>query len=212
MNKKKTMSGISKKGKRRENRNNCALYAEQIYEKLTNYFSSTKMEVMFLKTPIERLSIREDPKWLTFEIDGVFYEIKMCAYKRHMETFPDYSYQEYYGNSMRYRWHFSVCYNLSSPQDVREMVILAHNLRHKYSTDETIAEMEKLAHLHNITLARISFKKDNSDELLKLFVNKHQIEDDRFGITYYVIQIQCHKVLRIIDREDNDDWDEEDDD
>jgi len=95
MNKKRTMSGISKKGKRRKNRNNCTLYAEQIYEEQTNYFSSTKMEVKFLKKYIESLNLLEDSKWLVVIIDGFYYEIKICAYKGHMYKLPfDYSHEE----------------------------------------------------------------------------------------------------------------------
>lgn len=188
MNKKKTMSGISKKGKRRENRDKCALYAEHIYEELTNYFSSTKMEVTFLKTPIERLSIGEDPKWLTLEVDGIFYEIKMCAYKGHMETLPfDYSYHEYYGNRMRYRWYFSVCYNLSSPQDVREMVILAHSLYTSYHREETINEMKDLAIKYDLGFVGVYQDDADNEELTRLFISDHHVENDKYGLTYFYI-------------------------
>ena len=204
---KKIKNGMNKKGKRIINRETCALYAEQIYKELMNHFSSMQIEVKFRKTSVERLSLKEDPKRLEFSIDGINYVVNICAYAGHMLLEPFQYLCSMLRRRMVYTWRLSVCHRFSAPHDVLEMVMLAYYLHQKYNTYETIEEMKELALQNNVPYECVSVEHEDTGELIKRFVNKHNIEDDRFGMTYYFIQYLCIEALSILD---DDDWDEDD--
>lgn len=196
---------MSKKGKRRLNRERCALYTNQKYEELKRFLSSKVIEAKFLHTSVENICRNEDPKWLVFTIDGVHYRIKACAYAGHMDVRPF-----RYSCLLSHRrlipwWTISVCYRFSSPLDVVEMVMIAYRLHWEYNKYETIEEMKELVLQNNVPYVCISIEQEDTGELLKLFVKKHNIKDDRFGMTYYFIQRLCEAFVRLVD----DDWNED---
>lgn len=129
MNKKKVKSGITKKGKRRTNRRLCAQYAEQVYKELTSFFASEKMEIKFSKISLENLFILKDPTWLGGYIDGVYYDLKMCAYSRHNHF--EYSYKIVPSDrklkTIEPQWSFTFLYKSHSPHEIVEIINLAHH-------------------------------------------------------------------------------------
>ncbi len=97
--------------------------------------------------------------------------------------------------------------HFSPMHDVLEMVMLAYYLHQKYNTYETIEELKELALQNNVPYECVCIEHEDTGELIKLFVNKYNIEDDRFGMTYYFIQYLCIEALSILD---DDDWDDDD--
>lgn len=217
MSKNKKNCGINKQGKRNSNRRLCSQFAKQIYEELKNYFSTTSKNVVFNKELVDDIHSFKDPKWLSFKIADVNYEIETCGYHGHADRTPfvlkNHSIYGRNGNLIRviYKWKFSVCYKNYTSQDVLEMVKLADSLFQRYCTDAFTDELKALALENNIPYEFVSIENDDDGELKKLYVEKNKIADDQFGMTYYFIECCCLHALSELDIENEDDWDDDDD-
>lgn len=217
MSKKMKNTCINKQGKRNSNRRICTQYAEEIYEELKDYFSSMSMNVIFNKESIDNIHSLKDPKWLSFKIADVNYEIEACGYHGHADSTPFvFKARSIYGRNgnlkrIIYKWKFSVCYKNYSSQDVLEMVKLADSLFQRYCTDAFTDELKTLALENNIPYEFVSIEKDDDGELRKLYVETNKIADDKFGMTHYFIECCCLHALSELDIENEDDWDDDDD-
>ena len=89
------------------------------------------------------------------------------------------------------------------------MVILAYNLYQRYYIDTFINELKVLALKNKIPYECVSLDKEDDGKLRKLYVETNRVEDDKFGMTYYILECRCIDALSELYIE-NDDWDDED--
>lgn len=217
MSKKKKNCGINKKGKRRYNRTLCAQQAEQIYQELDTYIPTMDGVKRFRWHGLEKLKSKGDPKWLSFVINDIRFEIEVYVYQRAtgkalFRYYPDIGGWPHRKKiTITYYWFLSVCYRKYSLEDIKEIVELSYHLHKDYGATDTIEEMKKIARDHKLSCVGALFGDADSVELTDLFMEKHQITNDRFGLSFYYLENKSRSALRMIFNEDDwEKWEEDD--
>ena len=212
---KKKNSGINKKGKRRYNRTLCTLQTEQIYQELDTYIPSMDGVKKFKWYGLEKIKTKGDPKWLSFVINDIHFEIEVYVYQRTSDKTPFRYFPDIDGWPHRERisitnyWFISVCYRDYSLEDIKEIVEISYHLHKDYSGTDTIEEMKEIARNHKLSCVGILYEEADCVKLKDLFMEKHQIANDRLGLSSYFFENKSQKVLRMIYNEDDlEEWED----
>jgi hypothetical protein len=85
------------------------------------------------------------------------------------------------------------------------MIDIACRLHKELYTDGVINEMKELARKYDLGYVGVFFGDAENDKLTEMYIQNHQIENDRFGMTYYFVNYVSENALDELDQEDWDD-------
>ena len=159
------------------------------------------------------LTHKEHTKYLIFYKEGLKFEISISSSMKSDDRYDSkYYYTERFSeknNSIKSIVFINASLCFYNPKDVLEFVELMCQLYLSYYRKKTCLEMKEMVNNYQLSFIGACFGDADDIKLTDLFIEKHQLIKDRFGLTYYFINELSIKTLQILEDED---WHDEDDD
>lgn len=127
-----------------------------------------------------------------FNKDGILFEISVSTslspeFRYHSKFYYRHYVYIHHTATSKPLWYINGSLGYYLPQDILEMIGIACNLHVEFYTNAVIDEMKNIARKYNLDYVGVAFGDAENDRLTEMYIQNHHIEDDRFGLTYYLI-------------------------